>query len=203
MRPYDLACVCVSGANCSLGDMFTCCDQADTSVKFDTPQTLDLSEPSQVIIVLLRLLHDPLEPPLEEPDEDLDFSTSQPFQKRYDRRTVVPLPLITTIFFDVVDKYLLDPSIIDTMWLHVGAHASMDPLQVYAFATLHGKDDVASQASQYLRPLASYRADEIKVIPTVEAYHQLVRLQDFRLKRLKIILLSEDLFPYGKLWFLR
>ncbi|KAK2462064.1 hypothetical protein APHAL10511_006527 [Amanita phalloides] len=175
-------------------DMFTCCHAADNSTESDLPQTLDLSEPSPVIIVLLHLLHDPLGPPLGEPP---NFSSSQLYQKRYDWRTVVPLPLITTMIFDIVDKYMLDPSIIDTIWLHVNAHAATDPLQVYSFATLHDKDQIASEASQYLMPLASYRSDEIKVIPSVEAYHKLVRLQHIRLKSLKAILLSEDIFPHG------
>jgi hypothetical protein len=181
--------------------MFTCCSQANVSAATDVPQTLDLAEPSQVIIVLLRLLHDPPEPPLEleVPEDTSEFSTSRLYRKRYDWSTVIPLPLITTSFFYILDKYILDPSIVDTVWLHVEAHASTDPLQVYGFATLHGKDKIASWASQYMMPLASYRTEEIKVIPTVEAYHKLVRLEAVRLKNLRMILLSENIFPHGKL----
>jgi hypothetical protein len=179
--------------------MFTCCQQANVSVDGDISQTLDLAEPTQVIIVLLRLLHDPPGPPLEMPDDASDFSSSRLYRKQYDWRTVIPLPLITSTVFDVFDKYILNPSIVDTVWLHVAAHASTDPLPVYGFATLHGKAKIASWASQYVMPLASYRAEEIKVIPTVEAYHKLVRLEALRLKSLKTILLSEDIFPHGKL----
>lgn len=179
--------------------MFACCDQANISVDVDISQTLGLAEPTQVIIVLLRLLHDPPGPPLEMPDDAPDFSSSRLYQKRYDRSTVIPLPLITTTVFELLDKYILNSSIVDAVWLHVAAHAPTDPLQVYGFATLHGKEKIASWASQYVMPLASYRADEIKVIPTVEAYHKLVRLEALRLKSLKTMLLSEDIFPHGKL----
>ena len=182
--------------------MFTCCDGASAPNTSVDSQALDLNEPSQVITVLLRLLHDPLGPPIAEEDEAINLSSSQLPQKRYNQSTVVPLPLIATVVFDIVDKYMLDPSIIDTIWLHVKAHAATDPLQVYAFATLHGKVDIAGKASQYVMPLASYRADEIKDFPSVEAYHQLVQLQDHRLKSLKKILLSEDLFPHGQ-WHFR
>ncbi|KAF8740650.1 hypothetical protein AX14_007786 [Amanita brunnescens Koide BX004] len=178
-------------------DMFACCDQANISVDVDISQTLGLAEPTQVIIVLLRLLHDPPGPPLEMPDDAPDFSSSRLYQKRYDRSTVIPLPLITTTVFELLDKYILNSSIVDAVWLHVAAHAPTDPLQVYGFATLHGKEKIASWASQYVMPLASYRADEIKVIPTVEAYHKLVRLEALRLKSLKTMLLSEDIFPHG------
>lgn len=176
-------------------DMFICCDGPNTSAD---SQTLDLNEPSQLVIVLLRLLHDPLEPPVEAPgSEEVDLSSSQLPRKRYDLSTVVPLPLLTTVVFDVVDKYMLDPSIIDTVWLHVKAHAATDPLEVYSFATLHDQLGIAGKASQYAMPLASYRTDAIKVIPSVEAYHRLVQVQDLRLAIIKKILLSENLFPHG------
>ncbi|KAF8640987.1 hypothetical protein AX17_000632 [Amanita inopinata Kibby_2008] len=179
--------------------MFDCCDpdEHDTSAKPGMPQTLDLHESSQVIIALLRLLHEPLGRPIEEPSEADSFISSQLHRTRYNLSTVVPLPLITTMIYELVDKYALSETMVDTLWLHVEAHAATDPLQVYAFATLHGMHRTASNASQYMAPLASYRSDQVKAIPTLEAYHKLVQLQDLRLKGLKKLLLSEDLFPHG------
>lgn len=81
--------------------------------------------------------------------------------------------------------------------MHLIAHAPALPLPVYGYAWSHGMDCIAAEASQYIMPLASYSTAEIKLIPTVEAYHRLVRLQDLRLKVLRTLLLEEDIFPHG------
>ncbi|PFH49231.1 hypothetical protein AMATHDRAFT_148184 [Amanita thiersii Skay4041] len=176
-------------------DMFDCCDPGN--LESGITQSVHLHEPSQTLVVLLRLLHDPPNPPVEEAHEADSSVTSQLPRKYYDPSTVIPLPLITTTIFGLVEKYVLSETIIDTLWSHIAAHVATDPLQVYGFATLHGMDHIASKASQYLMPLASYRTDEVKIIPSVEAYHNLIRLQDLRAKTLKTFLLSEELFPHG------
>ena len=181
--------------------MFACCNT-------DTDQVLDLQESSGNLVVLLRLLHDPPSPPSQKPKEDKDkfdpiytfdpFDTFDPIE--YDPTTVIPLPLLSTLF-ELVDKYALHDTLTECLKAHLIAHAVAHPLEVYGFATLHGMDQVASHTSQYVMPVASYSYDEINLIPNVVAYHKLVRLQDLRRKALRNLILEEDIFPHGKFLF--
>jgi len=171
--------------------MFACCD-AKTLGGRETEQALELHEKSGELAALLRLLHDPPAPPTELPPEDT-------FQKvTYDPATVIPLPLLLSLLFRLADKYAINESITRALRIHLRANAPAYPLEVYGFATFHNMEWEASEASQYVLPLASYRFEEIKLIPTVIAYHKLVRLQDFRVKSLRDLLLGEEIFPHGK-----
>jgi len=73
----------------------------------------------------------------------------------------------------------------------------LESLQVYALATAYGLDKVASKASEYLKPIASYGIDEVKMIPTVEAYHKIAQFQDYRVKAMRELVLVEEIFPHG------
>ncbi|KAF8168303.1 hypothetical protein B0H34DRAFT_55042 [Crassisporium funariophilum] len=168
-------------------DMFACCDPTTPSSK----EALDLQETSGELAALLRLLHDPPLPPAQIPLEN----KFDPI--RYDPASVIPLPLLLTLLFGLADKYSLQDSLTDALRVHLIAHAPAHPLEVYSFATLHGLERIASEASQYVQPMASYRFMDIKAIPNVVAYHKLVRLQDFRVKALRDLLLAEDIFPHG------
>ncbi|KAF8807222.1 hypothetical protein BYT27DRAFT_7189311 [Phlegmacium glaucopus] len=168
-------------------DMFTCCN-TDTG---DAEQVLDLQESSGNLIVLLRLLHDPPSPPAQKPLEN----TFDPIE--YDPATIIPLPLLISVLFELADKYALQDTVMQCLKAHLVAHAAAHPLEVYGFATLHGMERVASHASQYVLPVASYTFDEINLIPNVVAYHKLVRLQDFRRKALRDLILGESIFPHG------
>ncbi|KAF8971534.1 hypothetical protein BDZ97DRAFT_1651201 [Flammula alnicola] len=168
-------------------DMFTSCDPG----KSEGDEDLELHERSGELEALLRLLHNPPPPPTELPAED-KFRII-----RYDPTTVIPLPLLLSLFFRLADKYALADSITDALRVHLLANAPGHGLEVYGFATLHNMEWEASAASQYVLPMASYRFEEIKVIPDVVAYHKLVRLQDFRVKALRDLLLGEDIFPHG------
>ncbi|PPQ63512.1 hypothetical protein CVT24_004740 [Panaeolus cyanescens] len=171
-------------------DMFDMCDPGSP----DADEPLDLHETSSELIALLRLLHDPPVAPKELPPITVYDS------RRYDPATVIPLPLLLSLVFPLVDKYAIKEETINALKLHLHAHARTHALEVYAFATVNHNDMewIASAASQYIQPLASYRFEEIKVIPNVIAYHKLVRLQDFRVKALRDLLLGEDIFPRGK-----
>ena len=172
--------------------MFACCDTNSTSGLSKRGSMLELHERSGELAALLRLLHDtPL--PLavqtrENKSESLQFNPS----------TIIPLPLLKSLLSVTADKYALDPEIIRVLKAHLNAHARYDGLEVYGFASLHGLEWEACTASQYVLPLASYKFEEIKVIPNVIAYHKLVRLQDFRVKALRDLLLGEELFPHGQ-----
>lgn len=140
-------------------------------------ENLDLHEKAGILEVLLQLLHNPPPPPVA--------------------ISVIPLPLLSTMF-ELADKYVIDSPLVESLKVHLEAHAPAHPLQVYSFATLHDMDRIASEASQYVTPMASYRLDEVKVIPSVQAYHKIVRLQDFRVRALRELLLAEEIFPHGK-----
>jgi len=171
-----------------LEDMFTFCN-TDTA---DAEQVLDLQESNGNLVVLLRLLHDPPSPPAQKP-------LKKPFDPiEYDPATVIPLPLLLSILFELADKYALHESVTECLKAHLVAHAVAHPLEVYGFATLQGMERVASHASQYVLPVASYSLGEINLIPNVVAYHKLVRLQDLRRKALRDLLLGEEIFPHGQ-----
>jgi len=163
-------------------------------------QTVDLHETSAVLIALLRLLHYPPAPPILRPDDETSEQVilNHKLPKRvYDPATVIPLPLLLSLLYGLVDKYAISDSVTKTLNAHLLAHAPAFPLQIYGFATAQKLDYVASEASQYLLPLASYKSDEISVIPGVPAYHKLVRLQALRVKALRDLVLAEDIFPHG------
>ena len=164
--------------------MFICCDKDPESV-------LQLHEKSGELAVLLRLLHDTPLPPVKFPRLN-KFGPG-----RFDPSTVIPLPILKSLISVTADKYALDPEIVSVLRVHLVAHAPTHGLEIYGFASSHGLEEEACKASQYVLPLASYSFEEIKVIPDVIAYHKLVRLQDFRVKALRDLLLREELFPSG------
>jgi hypothetical protein len=181
-----------------LEDMFACCTA-------DTEQVLDLQESSGNLVVLLRMLHEPPSSPSQKPTDKFDsIDTFDPFDTfdpiEYDPTTVIPLPLLSTLF-ELADKYGLHDTVTKCLKAHLIAHAVAYPLEVYGFATLHGMEKIASHTSQYVMPVASYSYDEINLIPNVVAYHKLVRLQDLRRKALRNLILEEEIFPHGKCLF--
>ncbi|KIM48397.1 hypothetical protein M413DRAFT_440120 [Hebeloma cylindrosporum] len=167
--------------------MFASCEPGTWEGEDD----LELHEKSGELIALLRLLHDPPAPPIQLPAE----TKLQPVL--YDPSTVIPLPLLLSLLFRLADKFALVDSVTSALRVHLLAHAPAHPLEVYGYATLHEMEWEASAASQYVLPMASYRFEEIKAIPGVVAYHKLIRLQDFRVKALRDLLLGEDIFPHG------
>ena len=161
-------------------------------------QVVDIHETSEVLIVLLRLLHYPPQPPvLLPPDvsEEAQMS-SRRVGDAYDSSTLIPFPILL-ILLDLADKYAISDFITNTLHAHLLAHAPVYPIQVYGYAWSHKVERIAFKASQYLMPMASYGTDDIGHIPSVEAYHKIVRLQDLRVKELRNLVLSEDIFPHG------
>ncbi|KAF8845308.1 hypothetical protein BDN67DRAFT_961613, partial [Paxillus ammoniavirescens] len=178
-------------------DMFLCCDSQTCDVaNRDVPEILELDESAATLRMLLELLHFPPPPPL------LRLSASQ--TRRMGKPTspydgsLVPYPLLPDML-RLVDKYDLSEPLRRSLHSHLFANACIHPLKVYAFATTNGLDDVAAEASAYLLhpPLSTYTKDQIAILPSATAYHALVRLHSYRVNRLKEILLSEDIFPFG------
>ncbi|THH02503.1 hypothetical protein EW026_g381 [Hermanssonia centrifuga] len=75
----------------------------------------------------------------------------------------------------------------------------MYPLRVYGYASELGLDKVAAKASTHLLhpPLTSYSTEEMKAIPTAEAYHKLALLHEFRTRKIRETLMNEEVFPHG------
>jgi len=172
--------------------MFACCDADSSSTPPLAEDALELHEKPGELVALLRLLHDPPTPPAQLPVEN----KFDPI--RYDPTSVIPLPILLSLLFVLTDKYALDEDIAKALRVHLIAHAPAHALEVYSFATAHEMEWEANAASQYILPMASYRFEEIKMIPNVVAYHKLVRLQDFRVKAIRELLLGEEIFPHGK-----
>jgi hypothetical protein len=184
--------------------MFACCDMgymADLSNDKDPGQVLDLDEPSDVLEILLHILHSPPPPPavyLSDTQAREEKHETEICTRRHVPSSIIPLPLLQQLFH-LADKYILSEAITQSLRAHLQAHAPTHPLRVYGFATERGWDSIAAEASKFLLhpPLSAYTIQDVKVIPTAEAHHKLLLLQAFRVKRLREVLLSEEIFPHG------
>ncbi|TFK20157.1 hypothetical protein FA15DRAFT_140849 [Coprinopsis marcescibilis] len=172
-------------------DMFSLCEPgtADASAVRVPEDTVDLDEPSETLTILLTLLHNPPDAPVE--------TTTDPYKKEYDPATVIPLPLLESVILRLIDKYALEEAIVRSLEIHLQAHGPTHGLKVHCIALAHDRIHAANLASQYILPIAQYTKEEVKYIPTVQAYHNIVRFQDFRVKALRDLVLNEDIFPHG------
>ncbi|KAL4068267.1 hypothetical protein V8B97DRAFT_885283 [Scleroderma yunnanense] len=183
-------------------DMFALCDQGPNSDGDKLGHYVELNEPAETLRTLLELLSHPPPPPLLLSSPAYDSAhecwIKSPFSQRYDHDSVIPFPILPGMI-QLADKYCLSEPLIRSLRTHLFANAFLHPLKVYGFATANGFDDIAVEASAYLLhpPLAVYTREEISIIPTVVAYHDLVRLHAHRIDSLRTILLSEDIFPFG------
>lgn len=156
----------------------------------DAPEeAVGLDESAESLTILLKILHDPPNPPTE--------ITTDPYQRQWDPSTVIPLPLLELVILKLADKYILDEWIVKNLDNHLLAHASTHGLRVYGIALCHFRKEIANLASPHVQTMARYTREEVKCLPTVEAYHDLVRFQDFRVKALRDLVLNEDIFPHG------
>ncbi|KAG1757325.1 hypothetical protein EDB19DRAFT_1623384 [Suillus lakei] len=178
-------------------NMFACCDHGfelvdDNEESGPQEAVLDLDETEHALATLFRLIQQPPDPP---PMENSD-GTRPRF--KLDAGSVIPFPVLPSMI-QLADKYGLSETIICSLHLHVQANAATNPLLVYAYATTHNLPKIAAEASAHLLhpPLSSYPKEDIQIIPTVTAYHELLRLHEYRKYRLRDILLNEDIFPHG------
>lgn len=159
---------------------------------------MDLPETADALTVLFRLLHEPPAylPPTK-PRPAKAYYGADPPRADQDTSVIIPLPVIP-VALGLADKYMLNSDMIQVLHSHIGAHVMTEPLKVYGLAVLLNLMELASDASEYLLhpPLSTYRTDEIKAIPTVDAYHQLIRLHGVREVRLREVLQGEIIFPH-------
>lgn len=172
-------------------NMFACCDH-DNDKSGPQEAVLDLDETEHVLSTLFCLIQQPPDPP---PTVNSDGTRPRFI---FDAGSIIPFPVLPSML-QLADKYGLPESIICSLHLHVQANASTSPLLVYAYATTHGLPKIAAEASAHLLhpPLSSYTKEGIQIIPTVTAYHELLRLHEYRKYKLRDILLNEDIFPHG------
>lgn len=180
--------------------MFDCCDPGiSTSMRSDSDQALDLDETSDVMNILLWLLHIPPPPPERTKESKvLKGSPLSTDQLNFEPGSVIPFPLLPRML-QLADKYILSDNLSRSLLVHLSAHVSSYPLKVYAIAVQRGLNALAVDASKYLLhpPLSCYSLRDIKDIPTPEAWHMLVLLHDVRIRGLREILLGEEIFPHG------
>lgn len=180
-------------------DMFQCCEAGHEAV--GSEHVLELHESAPSLRLLFQLLHSVPEPYVPgkatkavDPGDYVHIKQSEPVH-------AIPFPLLPLLFV-LADKYAFTPEIMRVCFSHLAAYASTEPLRVYGMAVGIGQDAIAAKASKYLLhpPLTSYTTDEIKSIPTAQAYHKLVLLHEHRIKRLREILIDEEIFPqrYGE-----
>ena len=110
----------------------------------------------------------------------------------------IPYPLIPRLF-SLAEKYAFTPTITEVLHTHLAAQTSVAPLLVYGLATRYSLSDIADRASAFLAlmHLETFSKEDIKVIPSAEAYHELLLLQDHRKRKIKELLINEELFPHG------
>ncbi|CAL1696460.1 unnamed protein product [Somion occarium] len=188
---------CLEQGSSVFGDMFSCCESGYVfdSLDEDT-HTLDLMESSTNLNLLFRFLHNPPVPYEEEKAEKSPIKSSR-IHLMFPQ-SAIPFPLIPSLL-KLADKYALSPELTECLYSHLASYASVFPLRVYGYAVELGLDSIAAKTSMYLLdpPLSSYSVEDLKAIPTAEAYHKLVLLHDFRIKRLREILRGESIFPHG------
>jgi hypothetical protein len=121
--------------------MFICCEHPTENPAGE--ETLDLNESVEGLTPLLHLLHYPPKPPdpndtvpAEEPRANSEFNREQflPRIPSYDLSTIIPLPVLQPMLFDLADKYGLSIDIFKVLCSHLLAHAPLHPLRVYGFA---------------------------------------------------------------------
>ncbi|TCD70072.1 hypothetical protein EIP91_005054 [Steccherinum ochraceum] len=175
------------------GDMFACCESGYVLDTLDEDgHTLDMDESAEKLGMLFQLLHH-----LPEPYEETRAGFTK-LQIELPTEIAIPFPLLPTLYA-LADKYALSDTILQVLHTHLGAYASTYPLRVYGYATTLGVDDVAACASSFLLapPLSSYTAADVKVVPSAPAYHRLVQLHDYRIKKLGELVMGEEIFPHG------
>ncbi|KAH8100520.1 hypothetical protein BXZ70DRAFT_154968 [Cristinia sonorae] len=179
-------------------DMFSCCDSGYVVDMLDEESgTLDLDESAERLSMLFQLLHNLPDPYHEEPvpKSQRDFTR---VQSTLPKEPAIPFPILP-ILLSLADKYALSETIVHCVHSHLAAHTSTYPLRVYGYATSLGLHDVAARASTFLLspPLSSHPTNKITALPNAQAYHKLVQLHDYRIRKLKEVLMGEQIFPHG------
>ncbi|KAG8882656.1 hypothetical protein FRB98_003547 [Tulasnella sp. 332] len=208
-------------------DMFGMCDDdVDSNLTHakaipitDVNQELEVQERPEIFGLLLALVHESPTTTGEigYPDSDEEESSpehdvngtlpvpppSTSLVESTPLPELIPYPLLSPLF-DLLDKYDVTASYVNTIADHLKRNAPQHPLQIYSLAhrlslTNTNLLPIASYASQFLLspPLESYTLDEIdENFPSLRAYHRLTLLHAHRKEKLREVLITEQLFPH-------
>ncbi|KAL5495610.1 hypothetical protein ACEPAI_1073 [Sanghuangporus weigelae] len=171
-------------------DMFACCDAGGEE---KNPRSVDLCESVNDMALLVRLIQDP---PQTLSEAAIREGSSE--QSLEHPTAMIPYLLLPRLFA-LAEKYALKLPVMQILRTHLLVQACIAPLLVYGLATQYSLPEIADEASKFLAftPLETYSLEDIKIIPSAEAYHKLLQLQSYRKRRIKELLMNEDLFPYG------
>ncbi|OCB85253.1 hypothetical protein A7U60_g7880 [Sanghuangporus baumii] len=174
----------------TFADMFMCCDAGGEE---KSPRSVDLYESVNDMALLVRLIEDP-------PQTLSEAAIREGSSKQSLEHPTALIPyLLLPRLFALAEKYALKLPVTQILRTHLLAQASIAPLLVYGLAIQYSLPEIADQASKFLAftPLERYSMEDIKIIPSAEAYHKLLQLQSYRKRRIKELLMNEDLFPHG------
>ncbi|KAL5534585.1 hypothetical protein ACEPAG_1048 [Sanghuangporus baumii] len=171
-------------------DMFACCDASGEGRNL---WSVDLYESVNDMTLLVRLIQDA--PQTLSGATVREESSEQSLEHP---SAVIPYLLLPRLFA-LAEKYALKLPVMQILRTHLLAQASIAPLLVYGLATQYSLPEIADDASKFLAltPLERYSLEDIKIVPSAEAYHKLLQLQSYRKRRIKELLMNEDLFPHG------
>ncbi len=164
----------------------------------DDAETLELNESSASLNMLFNFLHYPpesyIEPPTRKSRKDYDFTR---VQFTTPESSSIPFPILPQLL-RLADKYAFTEELSECLRSHLSAYVSTYPLRVYGYAVELGMDVVAAKASMFLLdpPISSYSPEDMKAVPSAEALQRLVLLHDYRINKLKGILVGEVIFPH-------
>jgi hypothetical protein len=177
-------------------------------------ECIELLETSHTISLLLTVVHSP--PITFPPRERVKFEVGKPEPDV--RREIADFPSppgllpfenIRELLHPLAQKYTLANELVKALKSHLALHMVRYPLDVYVLACglMVGVDEqveemkqLASDASQYLHSptLSTFALSTVRKFPTAESFATLLRLQMFRIERLKRVLrdTKNTVFPF-------
>lgn len=149
---------------------------------------VDIYDSANDISLLVRFLH---EPPAAHSTKTKASATAPIVP-------IIPFPILSRLL-DLGDKYVLSDQLVNILHSHLAAHVATEPLFVYGRATQYGLPEIADEASTHLMATRFHTltAEQLRIIPTAEAYHKLILLQKYRQARIREHLMNSELFPFG------
>lgn len=177
-------------------------------------ERIELLETSHVVSLLLTVVHSP--PITFPPRQRVKFEVGKP-EPDVRRETadslpppgLLPFENVRELLHPLAQKYAFTTDLVKALKSHLALHMVRYPLDVYILACglMVGVDEqveemkeLASDTSQYLHSptLSELSLSTVRKFPTAESFATLLRLQMFRLEKLKRVLrdTKNTVFPF-------